>query len=75
MITFNHDDLSEVLAYIVENDVLLASVEKELKQIQNVTVINEARIKSYGLPDEKQEITRVELENGTSFSCKLLVSF
>lgn len=73
MITFNHEELNDVLAYIVENDVLLAAVGDELKKVPNVTVVNEAKIRSYGLPKDKEEVTKVDLENGTSYTCNLLV--
>lgn len=73
MITFNNDDLSEVEAYIVENDLLLAAVGQELRKVENVTVINEAKVKSIQLPLDKSGVVAVNLEDGSTFQCKLLV--
>lgn len=66
--------MSEILAYIVENDVLLAAVGKELCNTKNVTVVNEAKIKSYRMPQETDEVVKVDMENGTTYTCRLLVS-
>lgn len=74
MITFNNDDLNKVVAYIVENNLLLSAVGKELNGVKNVTVINEAKVKSYNLPLEKNGLVKVNLEDGSNFQCKLLVS-
>lgn len=74
MITFNNEDRNKIVAYIVENDLLLSAVGKELRNVNNVTVINEAKAKSYDLPLEKNRNVQVNLENGSSFQCKLLVS-
>lgn len=74
MITFNNDDFNKVVAYIVENDLLIAAVSKQLSAVDNVTVINEAKVKSYNLPLEKNGIVKVNLEDGSTFQCKLLVS-
>lgn len=74
MITFNNDDLSEVVAYIVENNHLLSAVGKELQNVENVTVFNEANVISYNFPLEKNGVVTVNLENGSVLHCKLLVS-
>lgn len=74
MITFNNEDFNKIVAYIVENDLLIAAVGKQLNAIDNVTVINEAKVKSYDLPLEKNGIVKVHLEDGSTFQCKLLVS-
>lgn len=74
MITFNHDELSKIVAYIVENDVLLAAVGKELEQLQNVTTINEAKIKGYQLSKKHEDTSTIDMEDGTTYTCNLLVS-
>lgn len=74
MITFNNDDPSKVVAYIVENDLLISAVNEQLNNLDNVTVINEAKVKSYNLPLERNGLVKVNLEDGTTFQCKLLVS-
>jgi hypothetical protein len=77
MITFNHDDMVEDIAYVVENDVLLAAVNREVQELAgNLTVIHEAKIKGYELPQHhgKTSDVQVHLENGSSYICSLLVS-
>lgn len=77
MITFSHDDMAEDIAYIVENDVLLAAVNKEVKELtENLTVMHESKIKGYELPQCYGTTcdVRVHLENGPSYVCSLLVS-
>lgn len=77
MITFSHDDLVDDIAYIVENDVLLAAVNREVQKLaDNLTVIHEAKIKGYELPQHHRKTSdvRVHLECGSSYICSLLVS-
>lgn len=77
MITFSHDDMVENIAYIVENDVLLAAVNREIQELpEKLTVIHEAKIKGYELPQCYGTTcdVRVHLENGSSYVCSLLVS-
>lgn len=73
MITFDNDDLLETVAYVVENDTLLGAVGKEVVKT-NVQVVNEAKVKSYVLPRDSGSFTKVNLENGNNYTCKLLVS-
>lgn len=73
MITFDYDDLLETIAYIVENDTVLGAVGKEVVKT-NVKVVNEAKVKSYVLPRDSDSFTKVNLENGNSYTCNLLVS-
>lgn len=73
MITFDHDDLLETVAYIVENDALLGAAGKEVVKT-NVQVVNEAKVKSYVFPRDSESFTKVNLQNGNSYTCKLLVS-
>jgi hypothetical protein len=67
----------EDIAYIVENDVLLAAVNRQIQELTgNLTVIHQAKIKGYDLPQRHGPASdvRVHLENGSSYSCSLLVS-
>ncbi|GLV36624.1 Coenzyme Q6 [Carabus blaptoides fortunei] len=73
MITFEHDNLVEPVAYIVENDLLLSSVTEIVKEIPNVTVVNEAKIKDYKLANELDSTAEVFMENGDSYTCNLLL--
>jgi ubiquinone biosynthesis monooxygenase Coq6 len=76
MITFSHDDMVEDIAYIVENDVLLAAVNREIQKLAgNLTVIYDAKIKGYELPQRhgKTSDVRVHLERGSSYTCSLLI--
>lgn len=68
MITFNEDQLSDELAYIVENDLVLHAVNTELSKKESVTVINDAKVDKIILPE-----SRVLLEGGKSITSKLLV--
>lgn len=74
MITFDNDDVLQPVAYIVENDLLLSAVGEELGGIENVTVVNDAKVKLYELPLEKNKTTKVKLEDGNVLQCSLLVS-
>lgn len=79
LISFSSSDiLDDDVAYIVENDVLLEAVNKELKSsaIKNVDIVYGARITGYELckanADLKPNI--VKMSNGDSYTCDLLVS-
>jgi ubiquinone biosynthesis monooxygenase Coq6 len=76
MITFSDDDMVDDIAYIVENDVLLAAVSRKIQELSgNLTVIHEAKIKGYELPRcYRTTDVRVHLDNGSSYVCSLLVS-
>lgn len=66
--------MDENLAYIVENDITLNSVYKELQNVENVEVLHEALLDDLKLSSgiENHKLT---LKNGSTFSTKLLVSF
>jgi hypothetical protein len=77
MITFSHDGMAEDIAYIVENDVLLAAVNRQIQELTgNLTVIHQAKIKECELPQRygTANAVRVHLENGSSYTSSLLVS-
>lgn len=74
MITFNEDHLSEELAYIVENDLLLYAVDRQLAEKKSVKVINNAKIENVTLSNTLGVDSSVTLESGEQFNAKLLVS-
>lgn len=72
VINFKGDYLDENLAYIVENDITLNSVYKELQNVENVEVLHEALLDDLKLSSgiENHKLT---LKNGSTFSTKLLL--
>jgi len=74
MITFNEDHLSEELAYIVKNDLVLHAVNMQLSQKENVTVIHKSKITDVNLPKTSTEFASVQLESGKRYTARLLVS-
>ncbi|XP_029172891.1 ubiquinone biosynthesis monooxygenase COQ6, mitochondrial [Nylanderia fulva] len=73
MITFNEDHLSEELAYIIENDLLLHAINKQLSQKENVTVVHESKITEVKLPKTSAEFASVQLQSGKRYAARLLV--
>ncbi|KAK7866922.1 hypothetical protein R5R35_001661 [Gryllus longicercus] len=74
MITFTSDEKFSDIAYIVENDLILASVTKQLKHLNNVSIQYGAKVKNCVLPQSgSSEQVSVELEDGTELKCSLLV--
>lgn len=74
MITFGENDLSEELAYIVENDLLLDAVNKQLSEKKNVTVVYESKVANVELPKTSSEFATVQLQSGKQYRARLLVS-
>lgn len=76
-ITFDQDNLQSDVAYIVENDVLLHAVNKELEKPDNPTkvdVVHSAKISKYDLMvNNHNSDTKVHMENGAVLTCNLLV--
>lgn len=64
--------MEENLAYIVENDLTLHSVYRELDNVKNVKVLHEAALQDLKLSDGtgNHQLTI----NGSLFGAKLLVS-
>lgn len=73
-IVFKPDNICDDVAYVVENDLILSAVGKVLQDINNVDIVYEAKINKYQLPEPDQNFVQVELENGTKYTCNLLVS-
>lgn len=74
--------MTEDLAYIVENDVILASLTTRLNALADrVDVRYKTRAKAVSLPRQVEEVAspespfvRVHLENGETLQTRLLVS-
>lgn len=73
MITFNEDLLHKELAYIVENDILLHAVNKQLSEKENVSVIYESKVTDIKLPKTSTEFVTVQLQSGEQYKTRLLV--
>lgn len=74
MIVFNDDFLMKEIAYIVENDLLLHAVNKQLANKENVNVIYNSKVENIKLPKTPEENAEIQLQNGTKYKTKLLVS-
>ncbi|XP_033228541.1 ubiquinone biosynthesis monooxygenase COQ6, mitochondrial [Belonocnema kinseyi] len=73
MITFNEDYLNNEIAYIVENDLLLHAVDKQLSEKDSVKVVYNAKVENISLPETPGENSAVILQNGGNFESKLLI--
>ncbi|XP_017768546.1 PREDICTED: ubiquinone biosynthesis monooxygenase COQ6, mitochondrial [Nicrophorus vespilloides] len=73
MITFSHDNLIDPVAYIVENDLILDAVNREAKTLNNVKILNEAKIKGYKLKGHESNVNSVVMDNGNNYTCNLLL--
>ncbi|RUS73602.1 hypothetical protein EGW08_018645 [Elysia chlorotica] len=80
IITFNNSDMSEPLAYIVENDVILAAIMKALKHVKNKVEIHyETKATAFNLPgsgdseEAKLPYVKLTLNNGSVIKTKLLI--
>lgn len=71
-ITFNHDNFSDNVAYIIENDLVLDSLYKELESAKNVQIKNLAKIEEVNL--ENDTTRSLKLKGGEELTCELLVS-
>ncbi|CAL1529407.1 unnamed protein product [Lymnaea stagnalis] len=80
MITFNNQDMSESLAYIVENDVILAAIMRSLKRMSDkVEVRYKTRATAFSNIDGKDPsevklpYVGLTLNDGTVLKAKLLI--
>ncbi|XP_055715050.1 ubiquinone biosynthesis monooxygenase COQ6, mitochondrial [Phlebotomus papatasi] len=71
-ITFNEEDTNNDLAFIVENDLIMESVLKTLKNMSNIEINYASKIEKISTNTEKSTIA-VTLKDGETFSCNLLV--
>lgn len=68
-ISFRNDDGSN-LALIVENDLILASLNEKLSQFDNLKIINSTKIKNF---DQNDQIVDLKLYDDSTISTKLLI--
>ncbi|KAG7204077.1 hypothetical protein KM043_001928 [Ampulex compressa] len=73
MITFNEDHLSEELAYIVENDLLLHAVTKQVLEKENVKLIYNSRVEEIKLPTMAIGNSEIRLQDGKKYTTELLI--
>ncbi|KAJ8953058.1 hypothetical protein NQ314_007433 [Rhamnusium bicolor] len=72
-ITFGDETTTENISYIVENDVLLAAVNNEVNNIDNVHVKYCAKVKDYQLPEYHGNGVHISLDD-MEYTCELLDS-
>ena len=84
LITFDKDNLNSNLAYIVENDTIMAGLTAVLSEVQDrIEVRYGSRVRKYNLPNSSQSqsetekcyLTEIELDDGNTVSARLVVSF
>ncbi|XP_055544998.1 ubiquinone biosynthesis monooxygenase COQ6, mitochondrial [Wyeomyia smithii] len=73
LITFNYDDLSDNISWIVENDVLLASVYRQLETVSSVEIRYSTRMEECRLIRDGADMSTVRLANGNRLKCELLI--
>lgn len=68
--------MSEEIAHVVENDLILSSLTQETSKIasQQLEVRYQTKITDYALPEEEEKPARVTLNDGTTLSADLIVS-
>lgn len=74
MIEFNEDQLSEEIAYIVENNLLLHAVNEQLRDKEVVSILYNSNVENIKLPKILGEDVTVQLQNGKEYKTELLVS-
>lgn len=74
LITFNHDNFIGDVTYIVENDVLVHAILKELEPFSNISIRNGTKIDQVLLERDGLTFGKVQLNTGEEFSAELLVS-
>ncbi|XP_037030932.1 ubiquinone biosynthesis monooxygenase COQ6, mitochondrial [Bradysia coprophila] len=73
IITLNHANFSDDMAYIVENDLVMSVLLQQLEQNSNITLKSSASISSVQLPRDGFESSGVTLKTGERYSCDLLI--
>uniref|UniRef100_A0A6P7G0U5 Ubiquinone biosynthesis monooxygenase COQ6, mitochondrial n=2 Tax=Diabrotica virgifera virgifera TaxID=50390 RepID=A0A6P7G0U5_DIAVI len=71
-ITFGEIKSSDDVSYIVENNLILHSAKKEIKNT-NVEILYESKVKNYELPGVDDSQVNIFLENGNQYTCDLLI--
>ncbi|EFX69092.1 hypothetical protein DAPPUDRAFT_217996 [Daphnia pulex] len=72
-VTFGKADLSEDIAWIVENDLVQDSLMKELDKIEQVEVQYKTKVTNYRLPKNADELVQVTLEDGSCLTTDLII--
>ena len=74
MITFNHEDLIDNLAYIVENNVIVSAIYDKLNNSgDNVEIRYNTKAEEYNF-DEELPYCEMKLNDGSHLRSKLIVS-
>uniref|UniRef100_A0A4W5KLY0 Coenzyme Q6 monooxygenase n=1 Tax=Hucho hucho TaxID=62062 RepID=A0A4W5KLY0_9TELE len=78
LITFDKENLQDGMAYIVENDIIVAALTKQLENTNQVKVQYKTRVVMYTWPKSHQvpesiPWVQVNLANGQTFQTKLLI--
>lgn len=74
-LTFGKPDLSEDIAYIVENDLVVDSLTREVKKLTGrVDIVYQTKVSQYNLPSSESSQAIVVLDNGSEISTELMVS-
>lgn len=71
---FGKADLSEDVAWVVENDLVLDSIMQEVDQLSQIEVQYKTKATNYKLPQNSEEPAQVTLEDGSSLTTDLIVS-
>ncbi|XP_018310789.1 ubiquinone biosynthesis monooxygenase COQ6, mitochondrial [Mycetomoellerius zeteki] len=74
VITFNENLLCKELAYIVENDLLIHAINKQLAEKENVTLIYNSKVANVELLQTGVEFVTIQLQSGEQYRTRLLVS-
>ncbi|XP_075152677.1 ubiquinone biosynthesis protein COQ6, mitochondrial [Haematobia irritans] len=75
LINFQHEHFADDVACIVENDLMLDSIYRQLNEnASNVLIKNNSRISDVKLPNSTgRNVSEVTLQGGEKFSCELLI--
>jgi 2-polyprenyl-6-methoxyphenol hydroxylase-like FAD-dependent oxidoreductase len=73
-IEFSHTNFADSVAYIVENDLILEGLYKQLNNLSNVRVQNKSSVESCKLIKDGADKNSVKLKSGEEMQCDLLVS-
>ncbi|XP_018357936.1 PREDICTED: ubiquinone biosynthesis monooxygenase COQ6, mitochondrial [Trachymyrmex cornetzi] len=73
VITFNEDLSCKELAYVIENDLLLHAINKQLFEKENVTLIYNSKVANVELLKTGMEFVTIQLQSGEQYRTRLLV--
>lgn len=72
-ITFNHEQFSSDIAYIVENDLILHAIYKELECCNKIEIKSSSKVENVDLPRNGCHNSNIQLNDGEVISCNLLI--